>query len=290
VILAAGAIATPKILQLSGVGPEETLRSVGVDVVLNNPNVGARMREHRAFQTQFRLTENLGYNKLLSTAEGQRTAMLEYQANRRGVLAAPSFDVAGFFKTRPELDRPDAQFQIASFSITPREQGKKIEVEREPGMMGIGFALRPDSEGSIRITSADPDSPLDIDANYFATEHDRTTTVGIFRALRRLFGTSPLAGRIERETVPGAAVDTDQEILDFALTTGSAGYHAVGTCAMGPNDDDVVDPRLRVRGISNLRVVDAAVLPILVSGNLNGPISALGWRAAEFILEDARRA
>lgn len=285
VILATGSIATPKILQLSGIGPEDTLRSVGVDLVVDSPNVGARMREHRTFQMQFRLAEDLGYNKLLSTEQGQQAAMLEYQTNRRGVLAAPSFDIVGFFKTRPELDRPDAQFQIAPYSIAPREQGKALDVEQEPGMMGIGYALRPDSEGSIRITSADPDAPLDIDANYFATEHDRTTAVGIFRALRRLFGTGPLAERIERETLPGPAVDTEQEILDFGLTVGSAGYHAIGTCAMGPNDDDVVDSRLRVRGVPNLRVVDASVLPIMVSGNLNGPVSALAWRAADFIVE-----
>lgn len=159
-------------------------------------------------------------------------------------------------------------------------------MEREPGMMAIGYGLRPDSEGSIRITSADPDAPLDIDANYFATENDRTTAISTFRNVRRLFSSDPLGPRIARETLPGPAVDTDEEILDFQLTVGSAGYHAVGTCAMGPNDDDVVDPRLRVRGVANLRVVDASVLPILVSGNLNGPVSALAWRASDLILAD----
>jgi choline dehydrogenase-like flavoprotein len=106
--------------------------------------------------------------------------------------------------------------------------------------------------------------------------------------MRRLFATSPLVDRIERETVPGAAAArTDQEILDAGLTVGGCGYHAIATCAMGPNDDDVVDPRLRVRGVPSLRVVDASVLPIMISGNLNGPVSALAWRAADFILEDA---
>lgn len=162
--------------------------------------------------------------------------------------------------------------------------GQALEVEREPGMLAIGFGLRPDSEGSIRITSADPDAPLDIDANYLATEHDRTTAVGTLRALRRLFATAPLAERIDRETLPGPSLDSDQEILDFQLSAGSAGYHAVGTCGMGPNDDDVADPRLRVRGVDGLRVVDASVLPVLVSGNLNGPVTAVAWRAAGFIL------
>jgi choline dehydrogenase-like flavoprotein len=283
VILAAGAIATPKILQLSGIGPAETLRSAGVDVVVDSPNVGARMREHRVFMLQVRLAEDLGYNRLLGT----EAAELEYRTTRRGPLATPPCDVVAFFKTRPELDRPDAQIQIAAFSILPPEPGAPLQTEREPGMLCIGFILRPDSEGSIHLTSAHPDAPPDIDANYFATEHDRTTAVDVFRAMRRLCATEPLAKRIERETVPGPGAQAHQEIIDAGLTMGSPGYHAIGTCAMGPDDDDVVDARLRVRGVRHLRVVDASVLPIMVSGNLNGPVSALAWRAADFILQDA---
>jgi choline dehydrogenase-like flavoprotein len=287
VILAAGAIATPRILQLSGIGPADTLRSAGVDVAVDSPNVGARMREHRVFMLQFRLADDLGYNKLLASEEGQRAAMAQYQATRRGPLAAPASDIAGFFKTRPELDRPDAQFQIAPFSVAPPEPGKALQVEQEPGMIAIAYLLRPDSAGSVRVTSADPDAPLDIDPNYFATEHDRTTALRVFRGMRRLFATKPLAGRVVRETVPGDAVQTDREIIDAGLTMGGCGYHAVATCAMGPDDDDVVDPRLRVRGVTNLRVVDASVLPVMVSGNLNGPVTAVAWRAADLIVERA---
>jgi choline dehydrogenase len=285
VILAAGSIATPAILQRSGIGPADTLRSAGVDVEVDSPNVGARLREHRVFMLQFRLADDLGYNKLLATEAGRQAAAKEYQTSRRGPLAAPGFDIVGFFKTRPDLDRPDAQFQIAPYSILPLQPGKELQVEQEPGMLCVAYILRPDSQGSIQITSADPDAPLDIDANYFATDHDRTTAVGVFRTMRRLFATEPLAKRIHHETVPGPGVQTDQEILDAGLTIGGCGYHAVGTCAMGLDDDDVVDPRLRVRGVANLRVVDASVLPIMVSGNLNGPVSALAWRAADFILE-----
>jgi choline dehydrogenase-like flavoprotein len=287
VILAAGSIATPKILQLSGIGPAEVLRSAGVHAVVNSPNVGTRMREHLVFMMQFRLAEDLGYNRLLSTEAGQQAAAAGYEATRRGPLAGPSFDIVGFFKTRPELPRPDSQFQIAPFSMLPLEPGKAPQIEREPGMVCVAYLLRPDSEGRIRVASADPEAPLDIDAHYFATEHDRTTAVGVFRGIRRLFDTGPLADRIERETVPGHGVQTDQDIIDAGLTAGTCGYHAIGTCAMGPGDDDVVDPRLRVRGVANLRVVDASVLPIMVSGNLNGPVSALAWRAADFILDRA---
>jgi choline dehydrogenase-like flavoprotein len=171
--------------------------------------------------------------------------------------------------------------------MLPLAPGQALQIEREPGMMCIGYLLRPDSEGSLRLTSADPDAPPDIDANYFATEHDRTTSLDVFRAIRALFATEPLASRIVCETVPGPSVVSDEEIIDAGLALGGCGYHTIGTCAMGPNDDDVVDPRLRVRGVTNLRVVDASVLPIMVSGNLNGPVSALAWRAADLILAGA---
>lgn len=283
VILAAGAIASPKILQLSGIGPAETLRAAGVDVVVDSPNVGVRMREHRGFSIQHRLVDDLGYNTVFTTEEGQQAAAAEYAATGGGPLGQPAFDIVGFFKTSPDLGRPDAQLHIAPFSMRPPVPGQPIETEREPGMVCVAYLLRPDSEGSVSITSDDPDAPLDIDPNYYATEHDRRTATAVFRGLRRLFDTEPLARRIARETVPGGEVQTDQEIIDAGLTMGTCGYHATGTCAMGPAADDVVDARLRVRGVAGLRVVDASVLPLMVSGNPNGPVTALAWRAADFI-------
>ena len=287
VILSAGSIATPKILQLSGVGPADALRTVGVDAVVDSPNVGARMREHLVFMLQYRLADDVGYNALLGTEAGRQRAEAEYRATRSGPLALPSFDIVGFFKTRPDLDRPDAQFQLAPWSMRQLEPGGPVQIEPEPGMNCVAYVLRPDSEGSIRVTSPDPDAPLDIDPNYLATAHDRETAVGVFRGMRRLIATAPLKGRIKSETLPGDGVQSDDEIVDAALTTGGCGFHAVGTCAMGPNDDDVVDARLRVRGVASLRVVDASVLPVMVSGNLNGPVTALAWRAADLILENA---
>lgn len=283
VILAAGSISTPKILQLSGIGPAELLRSAGVDVIVDSPNVGARLREHLVFSLQFRLTEDLGYNRLLNNG----VAAAEYEKSRTGPLSTPSFDIVGFFKTRRELDRPDAQFQIAPFSMLPLQPGKALQLEKEPGISCIAYILRPDSVGRLCITSADPAAPLDIDANYLATDHDRSLSVAAFRTVRRLFATEPIAARIKHETAPGPGVQSDEEIIAAGLTTGSSGFHTVGTCAMGPNDDDVVDSRLRVRGLANLRVVDASIFPIMIAGNLNGPVSAMAWRAADFILDAA---
>jgi choline dehydrogenase len=284
VILSAGAIATPKILQLSGIGPAETLRSAGVDVVVESPNVGARLREHRVLTLQTRLTTDLGYNTQLSTAAGQARAAQEYVDTRGGPLAAPPCDLIGFAKTDPRLDRPDVQIQVSPFSIQPLRPGEPIQIEPEPGMMTIGYCLRPDSEGRLGITSAQPDAPLEIDPNYLATEHDRNVSIGALHIMRRLIATAPLAGHIDHETLPGSSVQTDDDIIDAALTTGGCGYHTIGTCAMGPDQTDVVDPTLRVRGVRDLRVIDASVFPVMISGNLNGPVTALAWRAADLIM------
>ncbi|WP_280263403.1 GMC family oxidoreductase [Nocardia wallacei] len=289
VLLCCGALATPKLLQLSGIGPARTLRSAGVPVAVDSPGVGARLIEHHCFVLQFRLTGNLGYNRVLGTRSGQLRSGIRYLATRSGPLAGPGHDIVGFFESRPGLDRPDAQIQIGPWSIAPQRPGKQMTLEREPGIMAIGYLLRPDSTGSVRITTADPDAAPDITANYFATDHDRRVAVDTFRTMRRLFATEPLASRVGVETAPGPRVGTDAEIIEACLGGGACGYHAIGTAAMGPDDDDVVDPRLRVRGVSGLRVVDASVLPIMVSGNLNGPVTALAWHAADLITGEVLR-
>lgn len=283
-ILALGSIATPKLLQLSGVGDRSHLRALGIDTRVDSPNVGRRMREHRCFSTQFRLNRNLGYNRKLATPGRQALTGLQYLATHKGPLASSAYDVVGFFKTSPDLQRPDAQILMAPFSAAPFEPGKELGLEREPGIQAIGYILRPDSEGHVAITSADPAAPLDIDPNFFATPHDRATGVSIFHTMRRLFSESPIADYLVAETRPGPEVRTDSEIIDAALDQGYCGYHAVGTCAMGPNDDDVVDPMLRVRGVDKLRIMDCSVMPTMVSGNLNGPAMAMAWHAADLIL------
>ncbi|MGW4985744.1 GMC family oxidoreductase [Streptomyces mirabilis] len=242
------------------------------------------MREHRCFVVQYRLKDDLGYNKALSTPLRQALSGARYLATRRGPLAAPAFDVIAFFKTRPELARPDAQLLIAPVSLLPDVPGKETGVEREPGVMGLGYILRPTAEGSLHITSADPEAPLTITPNYYGSDHDRTVGTALFRRMRELFETEPIAGRITSETLPGPAVREDQEIIDAGLDHGRCGYHAVGTCAMGPAEDDVVDSQLRVRGVEGLRVVDCSVMPTMVSGNLNAPIMAMAWRAADLVL------
>ncbi|MFF3854857.1 GMC family oxidoreductase [Micromonospora sp. NPDC002575] len=286
VILAAGAIASPQLLQVSGIGPADTLRRAGVDVLLDRPRVGLGLREHRSVPAQFRLAGDGGYNHMLGSLLGQGLATLRYALTRRGPLSLPVHDVGAHIRSTPDVDRPDAQLLVAPFSAAPPRPGHALELETEAGMMGLCTVTRPDSEGHLAIVSADPGTPPRIVANYFATGHDRRVLVDAFRRMRELFATAPIAGRIAAETVPGPDVRGDREIVEAALAVGYCGYHAVGTCGMGPSEEHVVDARLRVRGVDALRVVDASVLPVLVSGYLNAPVMALAWRAADLILAD----
>jgi choline dehydrogenase-like flavoprotein len=287
VVLALGSLGTPKLLQLSGIGPSDVLRAAGIDVRLDRPNVGARMREHRCFVVQYRLNEDLGYNRKLSTGFAQARVGAQYLLSRRGVMAKPSYDVVAFFKTRSDLARPNAQILMAPFTVAEYAAGGAPGIERAPGLQCIGYVLRPDSEGSVMITSDQPDAPLEITPNFLSTDHDRSTGLAVFRKMRELFAMEPIAKHINMETVPGAATDDDEEIVQSsAFDRGYCGYHAVGTCAMGPDDDDIVDSNLRVRGVEGVRIVDCSVMPTMVSGNLNGPIMAMAWHAADLILTD----
>jgi choline dehydrogenase-like flavoprotein len=284
VILALGSIQTPKLLQLSGIGPSDVLRAAGIDVRVDQANVGGRMREHHCFALQYRLRENLGYNRKLSSPLAQAMSGIQYLATKRGALAAPSYDIVGFLKTQPGLDRVDAQILMAPWTTTPIVPGQAIGLEREPGIQCIGYVLRPDSEGTVHITGAAPDAPLQIDSNFFSTDHDRETGLRIFQKMRELFTHDPIAARIVAETVPGPSVQSDDDVMEANLSEGYCGYHAIGTCAMGPDATDVVDPELRVRGVEHLRVMDCSVLPVMVAGNLNGPMMAMAGRAADLIL------
>jgi choline dehydrogenase len=286
VIVAMGSLSSPKLLQLSGIGPREVLASAGVDVYLDRDNVGRRMREHRCLAIKFRLNANLGYNRQLSSSAAQARTAARYLATRKGPLATPVFDLLAFIKTTPEAERVDGQVLLGPFTIPTYNAGEPMAIEKEPGISCLGSVLRPTSQGTVEITSADPNANLQIEPNYFTTDHDRKTGANVMRRMREIFEQSPIAERISHEMFPGDRAQSDDEIIDSALDGGFCGYHAVGSCAMGPDDDDVVDSALKVRGVDSLRVVDCSVMPTMVAGNLNGPVMAMAWRAADFILQD----
>lgn len=283
VVLSAGGLQTPKILELSGIGNPDVLKPIGIDVRVPNQRLGEGMREHRCVALQFRLRSNEGYNRHLSTIPRQTVTAARYLASRRGPLAGGAYDVVGFVDTAGGSARPDAQFLMGPFSALPYKAHGKLGVERQPGAQVIGYALRPTSAGSIHVTGSDDRSPLHIEPHFLETEHDRAVTTRLFRHLRELFGTEPLASHIDHESRPGASTVSDAEILDAALDDGYCGYHAVGTAATGLDRGSVVDETLQVRGVDGLSALDASVLPTMVSGNLNGPLMAMAWMAAPMI-------
>jgi choline dehydrogenase-like flavoprotein len=246
------------------------------------------MREHRCVAFHFRFTENIGYNRLLSTVPRQALTTLRYFATKRGPMATPAYDIVAFAKSRPELDRPDFQLLATPLSLATANL-KEPALEREPGMQCIGYVLRPESEGTITITSDDPDADADIVPNYFGTPYDREVGASLCRAIRKLFTAEPIASYIDHETQPGARVadDDDEAMIEAQLTSGYCGYHSVATVAMGTDESYALDPELRVRGVDGLRVVDTSVVPTMVSGNCNAPMMAFGWRAADLILDRA---
>jgi choline dehydrogenase len=285
VLLSMGSLATPQLLELSGIGSREVLKSANIEVRVDQPQVGEGLREHRCFPLQMRLLQDTGYNRLLATPGRQALTGAKYLLTRKGPIATPAYDMLTFFRSRPDRDRPDAQVLMTPFSmgLGPTAVG----VERRAGISLLGFVLRPTSLGSVHITSSVPGEPVKLDPNYLATDHDRQISIDMFKRMREIVAQAPIAQQLLMEIQPGAALQDDEGILNSGFLNGGPGYHASGACAMGPADGDVVDSRLRVRGVQGLRVIDVSILPAMISGNLNGPIMAMAWRAAEMILEDA---
>jgi choline dehydrogenase-like flavoprotein len=283
IIVSAGTIGSPKILQLSGIGPAAHLASAGLPVLLDRPGVGANLSEHKVSWVEYRLREQYSFNRMVS---GWRLIanLLRYALLRTGPLAT-SVDLNGFFKTRPDLDRPDAQVNF--WSLTAQKDAARMTPEVLPGIGGGAWPSRPTSRGTVMIRSADPDDWPVIRPNFLATDADRQAQIGCVRWMRQVFADPEVAKFLVAETVPGADVQSDDEIL-AASRIGADGYHAAGTCRMGSDADAVVDPRLRVNGVAGLRVADCSVMPTQVSAGANGPAMALGWHAASLILEDHR--
>jgi choline dehydrogenase-like flavoprotein len=287
ILICAGALETPLLLERSGIGRGDVLRAAGVEQLVESPNVGERMSEHRGLRFMYEVRGARGFNHLVNTQAAQTITGAKYLFTRSGMMSQGSASVLAYLTAQENSPRPDA---IAFFSPmstkTATLHDKKLATADEPGMMAAVYPLRPTSSGSIHITSSSPkDAPV-VDANFLDTEHDRALTVAMGAAMRELFSQGSLGQLVAAPLSPACEIDDDDELIDHALTAGASGYHTLGTAAMGPNDDDVVDARLRVRGVEALRVVDASVFPYQPSGNTSAPAQALAWRAASLIVED----
>jgi choline dehydrogenase len=280
VILSAGALNTPKLLQLSGVGDAELLAGLGVPLVADIPAVGRHLLEHRCIMMQIRvrkdsLNREFGGLRLLKN-------LLRYFTGGAGPMTHAAHEVCAFVKTRPELARPDAEIGVGLYSIVV-EDGK-IALEKEQGMTWVGYFTNPDSEGSVTIASRDPDAAPLIDANYLATDKDRRHSIDLVRFMRKILMQPALRAHVVAEMLPGPQCTSDEELVEAFFKHGSTAFHVAGTCRMGADEASVVDPQLRVRGLEGLRVVDTSIMPTLISGNTNGPAMAIAMRAAQLIL------
>lgn len=290
VILAGGAINSPQLLQLSGVGPAGLLRDLGIPVVLDNPNVGDHLSDHQGINYTWRMKVPT-YNDELRPWWGKLVAGMKYVLAGAGPLAKSINHAGGFFRTSPDLPRPNMQLYMQAFStLIPREGERPLLTPDPFPGMSIGLSnCRPSSKGHIRLRSADPLEHPVITANAFSTNHDVQEMLAAVKYLRHLAAQPPLARLIAEELRPGPEVQTDEAIIaDFRARSGTV-YHPSCTCRMGPDPaTSVVDARLRVHGIAGLRVVDASAFPNLIAGNTNAPSMLMGWKGAEIILADAR--
>ncbi len=286
VILAAGAVQTPQILELSGIGQPALLQRLGIAVVHAAPRVGENYIDHFATRMNWRVKNMQTLNE---TAQGWRVplAALQYFTRRTGILTLGTGLVHGFVKTRAELPTPDVQYFFMHASYANAAVRK---LDTAPGMTVGVTGLRPTSQGSIHIQSADPLTAPAIRPNFLATPHDQQTLVDGMKIARRLIGQRAMANCIAGELSPGAAMQTDAQWLQFARENGQTIYHPIATCRMGADDDAnaVVDTRLRVTGLHGLRIVDASVIPAMVSGNTQAAVMMVAERGAALILEDAR--
>lgn len=281
VILCAGAIGSPQILMLSGIGDGAELARHGIALAHHSPGVGQGLQDHLQARLVF-VTHAPTLNDEVRSLWGKARIALEFALHRRGPMTMAASLAAGFFKTDPDLTRPDIQFHIEPWSADSPGEG----VHPFSAFTQSVCQLRPESCGTIRLRSAEPrDKPL-IQPNYLATETDCATLVAGIRLARDFARTAPLAAAIREELRPAPELASEAELLDWARSSATTIYHPTGTCRMGPGAGDVVDARLRVKGVEGLRVADCAICPEIPSGNTNAPAMMIGAQLVRFLRGD----
>jgi choline dehydrogenase len=288
VILSAGAINSPQILQLSGIGPAKFLKSKGIDVIHNAGGVGQNLQDHLGLDFIYR-SKVPTLNDQLHSWHGKLWQGMRYVLTRGGPLSAGVNQGGGFVRTRPDLTRPNMQLFFSPVSYTKAPPGKRPLMNPDPFS---GFLLgyqptRPTSRGHLKIKSTNPSDAPVIYPNYLATDYDIQEMLEGSKFMRKISEAPALKEIIEREISPGPEVQNDNEFIDDIRARAGTVFHPVSTCKMGSDPKrDVVDQRLRVYGVQNLRVVDASIFPTLTSGNTNAPTIMVGEKGADLILED----
>ncbi|HSN21503.1 MAG TPA: GMC oxidoreductase, partial [Usitatibacter sp.] len=288
VIVCAGAIQSPQVLELSGIGDAGRLRALGIAVVADRPAVGENLVDHLQVRCTYECRLPITINDVMRSARHRLAVGLQYLLTRRGLMAGTSSTAHAIARSSAALDAPDVMVRIYHISGKDRySRSPGAGIDPFSGFSIGGFQLHPRSRGSIHAASPDPHAFPRIEPRYFTDERDRATALALLRLVRRIAAQPPLAGLIVRETRPGPEVASDEALMDYARGCGQTAWHTVGTCRMGSARDSVVDARLRVHGVAKLRVADASVMPTIPSSNTNAASIMIGERAADFVLADA---
>ena len=280
VILSAGAIGSPQILQLSGIGPGALLQNFGIEVVKNLDGVGANLQDHLQIRTVYEVNVPT-LNEEINSLFGRMMIGMQYVFARAGPMSMGASQVCIFARSNDHVETPDIQYHFQPLSADK----PGIEMHPFPGVTLSVCQLRPESRGRIEIISSDPKTYPAIHPNYLSAERDCQTAIDALKFTRRLVKTKALKSYIVREHLPGPGVETDAQLLDSARNIAQTIYHPTSTCKMGTDPMSVVDERLRVHGISGLRIVDASIMPTITSGNTNAPTIMIAEKAADMLLD-----
>ncbi len=286
VVLCGGAINSPQLLLLSGVGPAAHLAEFGIPVVRDVPGVGQSLQDHYSAPIKLKCRLPVTVNDVMLSNVRKLKVGLQYYVFHNGPLAMISSPAALFARTRPELASPDIKCSVSPFSADRPQDG----LHRWSGFTTIVYQLRPESRGEIKLKSPHAGDPPAVHPNYLASETDQRTIVDGLKLLRRLLASPRLQRFVESEMLPGPEVQTDAQLLDFARRRGGTVYHPTSTCKMGVDALAVVDPQLRVSGLEGLRVADASVMPTVVSGNTNAATIMIGEKLADMLRKELRLA
>ena len=272
VLLCGGTLNSPQVLQLSGIGPGDLLQSLGIPVLHDLPGVGANLQDHIGARIIYKCRNPNTVNEIYHSLFKQALTGMQYIFNKRGALMMGAAPIGMFAKTRPELSSPDIQYQFLAGSAERTGEGMH------------DIPCRPESRGWLRITSTDPSQPAAMSPNYLSTQNDRDTVVAGLKIGRAVFQTQAMRSYVTEEYMPGKQAVTDEDLLTHVRATAGTTYHQTSSCMMGPQSNHVVNTDLRVKGIDGLRVVDASIMPTVLSGNTNAGAIMIAEKGADMIL------
>lgn len=285
VILAAGALNSPQLLMLSGIGEGAALKSHGLSVLVDLPGVGRNLQDHFYVHSHSRSTPESSYNRALDGARKYLEG-IRYLATRKSYLSLGSSQAGAFVKSDPEQEYGDLQISFRPMTHRYYPDGS-LRVDPYPAISTSVYRVRPDSVGYVALRSRDPSDAPAFVPNYLTAPEDVRAMLSGLRIIRKIVSQQPLASRILEELTPGPKAVTDEQLLEFMQEQGNCAFHPAGTCKMGRDRMAVVDERLRVRGVERLRVIDASIMPRVTSGNTNAPSMMIGEKGAAMVAEDA---